>query len=161
MISYLFDVSIIANINNNDFIAKLIGTLFACMFNDYLLLKLPDYISNIFISFLRYFNIFTFQIIFYIILFNDLSLVNKIYLLKIFSYIFLYVFFEIITNKYIKNNIKHKKLYGILIKIIFTFLITESMFKEKLNNNDFLNIFKFIVIYSFFYFYVDNYIKKL
>jgi chromate transport protein ChrA len=153
LINFIFQNLGKYNLNNNLWLSNPLGTIIALLFSTILKNIIPENFiplnliplpSNLINLILKYSNILIFQNIFYIILYNDFSFITPYYFLKAIIYIIIYI----ILNKIeIPTKNKYKKIFNDLLKSIIVIIIIELLYKNKLENSNFLLMIKIIIAF--------------
>jgi hypothetical protein len=145
-ISLIFETLGFGYLNNKFWLTNPLGTITGTLIN----FLLPTFkMTNTFEQIIKYSNIFLFQNIFYILVFNDFTYMNPLYFTKILIYLVSYIFLDKIGNKMIKKN-KNKENIVAFIKSLGVLIIIELLYKDKFDEKTYSSIFKIILAVYFF-----------
>lgn len=130
---------------NITLVPKLFATIVAYYINEIYIDPTFFIYNKYIINLLKYSSIFIFQNIIFKLIYPSYKILSKINAIKTLLYLFIFISLDIINDvvfdKYYNNNI---------LRIIVSFIIVESLFKNKINKSDYLNIF-FIILSYFTY----------
>jgi hypothetical protein len=110
-----------------------------------------EYIVNLF----KYISIFIFQNIIYKLFFPTYNIFLIANIIKTLLYLFMYSSLDLINDIVFEN-----KYDNTIIRIILSFIIVETLTKNEINYDDYLNLFFFILSYIIYTLIIHKQINK-
>ena len=145
---------------NNNWLEKCIGTVFGYFFND-IFIYLYNFQYNLYIkNLIKFICIFFSQNIILKLLVNNFTMLNLLNITKIYLYLLIYFFIDIIINAVIDDQNNNKEMYTDFIKTSFGFIIVESLLDRKITKNEYIYIVVLCTGLYFFYKFIDKNIKE-
>jgi hypothetical protein len=158
--SLIYIAEILTGINfNNNWLEKSIGTIFGYFFND-IFINLHKTQYNLYIhNLIKFICIFFSQNIILKLFINDFTILSLLNITKIYLYLLIYFFIDIIIDAIIDDQNENKEIYTDFIKTAFGFIIVESLLNRKITNNDYIYLVVLCTGLLFFNKFIDKYIK--